>query len=250
MNATTCALSSSPKVAILGFHKIGQPPANGWDTWFYVPEETFLRQLGYLEERGWKVIDIAAFLRGLSAPDTLPDRAALLTFDDGYRSFVTCALPRLREFGYPSVMFVPTAYIGKRNSFDADAEPEEPMCNWDELRTLEQHGVSVQSHAVSHRTLSSLDRAVQLEELVRSRSVLEAGLGTRVDVLAYPYGDGGTGRGWRRKRKELREALAQAGYRAACLYGGGPLQFPIGDPYRLARVAIGPDTDLDVELSG
>ena len=36
----------------------------------------------------------------------LPRRALLITFDDGYRSFVDTALPVLRRFGLPSVLFV------------------------------------------------------------------------------------------------------------------------------------------------
>lgn len=249
MNTTARARSSGRTLAILGFHKIGEPPADGWETWFYVPESTFVSYLGYLKQEGWQVVDIAGFLLGLAAPDALPERAALLTFDDGYRSFIKGALPRLLEFGYPSVMFVPTDFIGAHNSFDADDEPEEPICDWDDLRELQRLGVSIQSHGVSHRALSTLDRPAQDHEVVRSKTVLEAGLGTPVDVFAYPYGDGGMGHGWRARRRELREALVRAGYRAAFLYGGGPLQFPISDAYRVTRLAIGPDTDLESELS-
>ncbi len=42
--------------------------------------------------------------------------------------------------------------------------------------------------------------------------------------------------------------LKRVGYRAACLYGGGPTRLPAADHYRLARLAVGPDTDLQEEL--
>ena len=80
-------------MAILGFHKIGEPPPDGWETWFYIPEATFVEHLDYLQKAGWQVIDLAAFLEGLAAPNILPERAALLTFDDGYRSMRAVALP-------------------------------------------------------------------------------------------------------------------------------------------------------------
>src|SRR5438105_15685845 len=32
------------KQAILSFHKIGEPPRGGWNTWFCIPEDTFIRQ--------------------------------------------------------------------------------------------------------------------------------------------------------------------------------------------------------------
>jgi peptidoglycan/xylan/chitin deacetylase (PgdA/CDA1 family) len=224
-------------LAILGFHKIGPAP-DGWETWFYVPQATFVSYLDYLKEDGWQVLDVAAFLRGLAEPDSLPERAALITFDDGYRSILDYGLPELRSFNYPAVMFVPTAFIGGHNDFDADNEPEEAICGWEELRELERCGVSVQSHAVSHRAFSELSPAEQEQELLRSKAALEDGLGKPVEVFSYPYGDCGPGPG------AAGRVLERTGYRAACLYGGGPQRVPVADPYRLARLAIGPDTDL------
>ncbi|HEY7310221.1 MAG TPA: polysaccharide deacetylase family protein [Gemmataceae bacterium] len=230
--------TSSGVLAVLGYHKIGPPPPGGWETWSYVPEETFAGHLRFLRATGWQVLDLAAFLRGLAAPQTLPPRAVLLTFDDGYRSNLTVAVPWLRRFGFPAVLFVPTDFLGRHNSFDADVEPEEEICTWAELRELERAGVAVQSHGCSHRTLSDLPPREWEREIVRSRAVLEEGLGRPVEVFCYPYGDGG------QDPKEVRRVLRAAGYRAACLYGGGPSLIPPADPYRLPRLAMGPDTDL------
>ena len=235
-------------VAILGFHKIGEPSPGGWESWFYIPERVFVEQLNYLKTHRWPVIDLAAFLRGVDDPDCLPERAVLLTFDDAYRSLVHVALPRLIQLRYPAVVFVPTEFIGRLNAFDADEEPEEAICGWEDLRELERDHISVQSHGVSHRPLSQLTCAEQEQELVRSKAVLERGLNKPVDVFAYPYGDAGLGRDWREKRKALRGALQRAGYRAAFLYGGRPQHLPARDRFRLARVAMGPDTDLEAEL--
>jgi peptidoglycan/xylan/chitin deacetylase (PgdA/CDA1 family) len=228
-------------VAILGFHKIGPAPDN-WATWFYIPRQTFVRYLSYLKENGWRVIDAAAFLRGLTKPASLPERAALLTFDDGYRSILRYGLPELQEFGYPAVMFVPTDFIGGHNSFDVEQEPEEAICGWKHLRELQRRGIAIQSHGVSHRALSGLSLAEQHEELRCSKALLEARLGRPVEVFSFPYGDGGA------DPKAIQKLLQRTAYRAACLYGGGPLRMPVGDRYRLARIAMGPDTDLAAEL--
>jgi peptidoglycan/xylan/chitin deacetylase (PgdA/CDA1 family) len=229
-------------LAILAFHKIGEPPLGSWKTWFYVPEETFVGYLGYLREDGWQVIDLAALLRGLTEPETLPRRAALLTFDDGYRSMLDVALPWLARFEYPAVLFVPTDYIGCHNHFDSHREPEEEICDWDDLRELERWRVSVQSHGISHRAFSELDPAAQEKELSRSKVELEAGLGKSVEVFSYPYGDGGT------DPQALCEVMHRIGYRAGCLYKGGPNRLPVSDPYRLTRIAMGPDSDLRAML--
>jgi peptidoglycan/xylan/chitin deacetylase (PgdA/CDA1 family) len=229
-------------LAILGYHKIGEPPPGGWQTWFYVPEEIFVGHLSYLREHGWQVIDLPALFRGIMAPESLPERAVLLTFDDGYRSMRTAALPWLLRYGYPAVLFVPTDYIGGFNGFDAGYEPEEPICDWDDLRELERLGVSIQSHGASHRSFSKLSLPEQEEELARSKITLEAGLEKPVEVFAYPYGDDGT------ELRSTGRAVERTGYRAACLYKGGPNPLPVVEPYRLTRLALGSDTDLRVAL--
>jgi peptidoglycan/xylan/chitin deacetylase (PgdA/CDA1 family) len=229
------------RLAVLGFHRIGDPPSD-WDSWFYVRELTFVRYLSCLREGGWDVIDLSTLLRGLAAPDALPARCVLLTFDDGYRSIRETALPWLIRFQYPAVMFVPTNFVGRSSSFDAGAEPEESICDWAELRELQRCGVSIQSHAASHRPFSKLDPAEQERELLASKNALEAELGTAVATLAYPYGDPGADPG------RTQATLERVGYEAAFLFGGGPERLPVQDRYQWPRIAIGPDTDLEAEL--
>jgi len=235
--------SARQTLAILAFHKIGQPGNGQYPTWNYIPEVTFVGHLNYLRVNGWQVINLGTFLRGLSEPHTLPERSALLTFDDGYRSMLTVALPLLRRFQYPAVLFVPTGFIGRSNAFDKGIEPEEAMCNWNDLQQLERHGVSVQSHGVTHSHFSRLNLVKLREELAWSKAQLEKGLGKHVDVIAYPYGDAG------RDPRALSQLVRGAGYRAACLYKGGMNQLPISNPYCLSRVAMGPDTNLHTELA-
>jgi peptidoglycan/xylan/chitin deacetylase (PgdA/CDA1 family) len=235
---------SARSVTILGYHKVGPPSPDAWETWYYVPENVFVAHLRHLRESGWEPIDLRALLRGLADPESLPERAALITFDDGYRSVRDVALPRLLELEWPAVLFVPTDYVGRRNFFDDGSEPEEPLCDWHELRELVDSGVAVQSHAASHRAFSELDPAARESELVRSKAALEAGLGEPVELIAYPYGDDAG------SPPALRTALGRAGYRAACLYGGVTNLMPGADPYRLERLAMGPDTDLAQCLDG
>jgi peptidoglycan/xylan/chitin deacetylase (PgdA/CDA1 family) len=230
------------RLAILSFHKIGDPSPGCWNSWFYIPERPFAGYLSFLKENRWNVIDMPAFLAGLRAPEKLPERTVLLTFDDGYRSVRDVALPWLRRFGFPAVSFVSTGYVGGCSTFDGGVEPEEPLCDWEDLRELQRQGVSIQSHGVLHRGFSALGPAEREEELVRSKAEIESRLANGVDVFAFPYGDNGP------DPQATAEALKRAGYRAACLYGGGPNPLPVADSYRLTRLAMGPDTDLKREL--
>lgn len=228
------------RIAVLSYHKIGTPAPGGWETWFYISEDVFAEQLAVLRGGGWQPVDMTTFVEGLIDPEGLPEQTALITFDDGQRSVREVALPVLERFGYPAVLFMPTDFVGLTNTFDS--EPDEPLCDWDDLLELQGRGVSVQSHGQSHRRFSDLRPEERALELEHSKNVLEAKLQQSVELFAFPYGDDAG------LPPELHEALRRTGYVAAFGYGGGPFSFPVTDPYRLERVAMGPDTDLEADL--
>lgn len=235
---------SQRTVAVLAYHKIGEPLSNGWQTWNYVAEETFRSQLRVLRSEGWEVVDHATFLAGLDDPAVLPQRSALLTFDDGYRSMLVTATPILEALAMPAVCFVPTQYIGDCNVWDRDNEPDEPICDWGELRELGQRGVSIQSHSVSHPDFATLSLDRVLAEVRDSKRHLEEGLDAPVDSFAFPYGATGE------DVAAVDGMLAEAGYRAGFVYKGGRFELPAAAPFRMTRIPVGPDTNLEKWLRG
>ena len=229
----------SKMLAILGYHKIGPWGPNGWETWFYVPTVTFAKHMAQLRDGGWTVIDAATLLRALESPKTLPDRAALITFDDGYVSVLEHAAPVLKTFGYPAIVFMPTTFAGRGSEWDANSpEPVEPICSWDQLRALEAGGLSIQSHSASHRSFSQ----IQLSEIDReardSKATIERELGKPVTLLAYPFDDAGC------HPESTAAALHRSGYRAAMHYVGGAMSWPVENCFHLTRIPIWPDSDL------
>lgn len=231
----------SRRLAVLGFHKIGiAPPSH--DSWFYVSPSAFTGHLRWLQASRWDVISGSDLLRGLRRPEILPERAALITFDDGYLSVWKDALPIPSSFGFPAVLFVSTGFIGRTNAFDEGIEPEEPMCDWSHLRELRDGKVSIQSHGITHTAWSKLDRVSRDREVAESKALLEGGIGQRVEMFSFPYGDAGD------EEADSTAVLRRVGYRAAFLFGGAPMSTPIADPFRIDRIPVGPDTDLSEAL--
>lgn len=214
------------RLLILAYHKIAEHP-RGEGSASYVSPEVFERQVRWLMEKGWRV------------SNDLTAAGAVITFDDGYRNVLTSALPILKRLEAPAIMFVPTDFVGKTNTFDEGIEPVEEICTWDELAELAANGVEVQSHGAGHRFMSELDEAGRRHELVASRRAIEANLKKRVEIFSYPYGDDGGG---------VDALLHECGYKAACIYGGGAMPLPIEDRWHLQRLAMGPDTDLEAEV--
>ena len=78
--------------------------------WHMLPRRTFERQVAWIA----KHFDVLPLHEGLEqlAEGTLPDRAAALTFDDGYRNNATIAAPILKRYGLPATIFLVTERIG------------------------------------------------------------------------------------------------------------------------------------------
>ena len=232
-------------LAVLAYHRLGTPGPGSWENWYLVSEQAFAEHLDVLDAGGWQAIGAAELLAGLRDPSTLPERAALVTFDDAYRSVADVALPHLAERGLPGVVFVPTDHVGATNAFDLDTDqPQEAICGWDDLARLQAGGVSVQSHGVTHRSLAELDVVALHHELAASTAAIEEALGTPATLFSYPYG------AWDADLDVIAPLLRLTRYRAAFLYSGAVATVPAPDPYAIDRLTIGSDTDLERELFG
>ena len=233
---------SGRRLAILALHKVGKDTWDAWGTWFYTLADDFAAQLLYLRDADWQVIDAQALLRGVTQPQTLPERAALITFDDGYKSVREVALPILAEFACPAIVFVPSDFVGRQTTSTPITVPRSGSATGTTWKSSSD--AASPCSLTEHRTARSRNsRPTQERELARSKAALEARLGKPVEVIAYPYGDAG---GPSAQREPV---LRRTGYRAACLYGGGPNPLPVADPFSLTRVAIGSDTDLEAALA-
>lgn len=230
-----------PRLLILGYHKIGDHPA-GEPSFSYVPVEAFARQLASLVSQGWRFLSADQWLQALEQPERLCEKSAVITLDDGYLRTLTHALPVLRDLGAPAILFVPTQFVGKTNDFDAGLEPQEPICTWDQLRQLDRAGVSIQSHGVGHRWMSELDQAAQQRELLDSRNQIRQQIGHEVNLFSFPYGDEGV------NPATTQLLLERTGYRGAVIFGGGAMDGPSINRWRMQRLPIGPDTDFEKEL--
>jgi peptidoglycan/xylan/chitin deacetylase (PgdA/CDA1 family) len=76
-----------------------------------VTPETFAEQMRFLRTH-FRVLSPAEFEARLTAGDAFDDGSCLVTFDDGWLDTFTHALPVLRQYQIPALVFLPSAYIG------------------------------------------------------------------------------------------------------------------------------------------
>jgi peptidoglycan/xylan/chitin deacetylase (PgdA/CDA1 family) len=120
-------------------------------------------------------------------------RQVRVTFDDAFRSAAT-VLPELHELGLPVTIFVCTGYAREGAPITipelAGDDPQElATMTWEELRSLADRGVQVQSHGITHAHLTRLGDDELQRELRESRQEIEDELGGSCTELAYPYGE-------------------------------------------------------------
>jgi len=76
----------------------------------HVHVDDFRTQVAFLKQH-YQVLPLADLVRILATGEPLPERSAVITIDDGYRSTYTLAYPVLREQGVPAVVFFATEYV-------------------------------------------------------------------------------------------------------------------------------------------
>jgi len=112
-----------------------------------------------------------------------------ITFDDGY-SHLMQALPAFIEnFSLRPTVFIPTAYIGRKNSWDySSLIISERHLDKAEMAELASMGVEFASHGHHHIDLTGCDSKTIEDELVRSKETIEDITDQRVNAISYPFG--------------------------------------------------------------
>ncbi len=105
-------------LTVLNYHRIANPDDSNA---FFKPNisatpEMFDVQLDYLE-KNFNIISVKDLVGWLNEEAELPERAALITFDDGYRDNYLHAYPALKRRWLPAVIFLATGYIDNNKPF-------------------------------------------------------------------------------------------------------------------------------------
>jgi len=166
-----------PTVRVLTYHRFGDAVRDPW----CVSAAVFEEQMRWLAEHKLAVSldDVERFVRG---EIDLPDGAVLVTMDDGFSSVLHIAAPIMQRHRIPSVAYVTTGFVG------TSSVSGERYLTWDEVARLPAAGITVGSHAHTHRSVAQLSAQAAFEEGQRSKQLLEQHLGAPVRSFAYPFG--------------------------------------------------------------
>lgn len=215
---------------MLMYHQVGDFPPMRAHRANYCDHRRFASQMAYLKGFGYSVLTIDQVLACMRGERPIPPRAVSLTFDDGYESFLTYALPVLERCGFQATVYAVAGLIGQRARWLGEGwkQPLPKLMNADQLKEIRASGMTIGSHTMRHPRLAESSSEQQRRELADSRAALEDLLGAEVRHLCYPYGS---------FNLEAVHNAAASGYASATTCLRGPVE-PCDHPLVLPRKAI------------
>jgi peptidoglycan/xylan/chitin deacetylase (PgdA/CDA1 family) len=214
-NADSSEARGEAAAVIVMYHRFGEAeyPSTSIDM------DQFAAHVAELTEGPYTVLPVPRIVDALLSGARLPDRTVGITIDDAYASVYERAWPILRDAALPFTLFVATDPVDR-------GVPG--YMTWDQIRELRDAGVHIGSQAVTHPHLPTQPVARVETELAGSADRLEARLGARPTLFAYPYGE---------TSLEIMERTAAAGYRAAFGQHSGVAQSGV-QPFYLPRFPL------------
>ena len=159
----------------------------------HVHVDDFRKQVAFLKQH-YQVLPLAELVRLLATGAALPERTAVITIDDGYRSTYTLAYPVLRELGVPAVVFFATEYVdAKRYLWTDRVEYAIDRAPAGEYR-LQSGGVDLRlplgPHSLGEAGLNDVESRAAADRAVRSaiKALPQAARDEAVDALERTTG--------------------------------------------------------------
>ncbi|MGB8933138.1 MAG: poly-beta-1,6-N-acetyl-D-glucosamine N-deacetylase PgaB [Anaeromyxobacteraceae bacterium] len=228
--ASSSAAETAEELTVLSYHEVAEP-ARALVPLYAVTPTDFVRQMDWLRLHGYHFVSVADVLASREGKKALPEKAVLITFDDGYQSVYEHAWPILKLFRIPAVINVVGNWLEEKGTvdFDGKAIPRGELLSWEELREMSQTGLmEIGSHSFDlHRGLLGnpqgnlqpaattrryLPDARRYEEeaayskrvradLERNVELIRRRTGRSPRVIAWPYGR------YNRSTREIAERL-------------------------------------------
>ena len=190
------------RLMILCYHGVSLADEHEWNPTLYISPRTLTRRLDALRRLGCTVLSLPEAVDRLYA-ENLPDRAVVLTFDDGYYDFKAKALPLLEERRCPATVYVTTqqwsgditiehlrtSYLSWRSIRGAVSPcPARALSvmTQSEVADVAGRGIAIEMHTHRHRLPLDVDGL--LLDIRVNRDLIASTTGRVPRHLCYPDG--------------------------------------------------------------
>jgi peptidoglycan/xylan/chitin deacetylase (PgdA/CDA1 family) len=215
------AIAGRAHVPVLCYHQIRPLTASdaAEDRTYIVPPKVLDAQLTALRRAGFASVSADDVAAHMAEGKPLPRKPVLITFDDASAGQYTRALPILRRHDFRATFFIMTVVLGKQGWLTRG-----------QVKALDREGMEIGAHTWDHRAVPGYTDEDWRVQVTEPKAELEAIVGHRVDVFAYPFGEwdaAATGH------------VRDAGFRIAFQLSG---EIDAAAPmFTVRRVLVGPD---------
>jgi peptidoglycan/xylan/chitin deacetylase (PgdA/CDA1 family) len=201
------------------YHVINPPPPGAKFPGLYVAPEEFAAQMRALERAGYHAVTMDQMRANWTHGAPLPaGKPIVLSFDNGYQSQITQALPVLRGMGW----------VGVENIQLTGLPPAQGGLSEAQVRALVSEGWELDTQGFSHADLITLTPAALRYQVAVARSEVQRRYHVPANWFCYPSGH--------------YDAAVLAEVRAAGYVGSTTVipgwAAPGIDPYRLPRLRV------------
>src|SRR6266403_2068540 len=191
----------------------------------------FEAQMKELKDKGITVISMQDLLAWKRGEKNIPPRAAVVTFDDGWKSQYEVGWSIMKKYGYPFTMFIYTEGVRGGSLGGGEA------ITWEQLADMRDNGADIEAHTATHQDLREGHNVMVIEpggkrtrkkltgadyekwvqnEVVGCKELLEQRLGIKTNCFAVPFGN---------YNEHVKELARNAGYEAMFTVYGQPITF-------------------------
>ena len=229
----------------LTFHDVRDDVAKQGDRDLYaISTKNLAQYLEWIQREGWHPIRLEDVWLARQGKKTLPNKALLLTFDDGALSSYNRVFPLLKQYKTPAVFAIPTSWINGNTKDAYEAYGKGNLMTWPQMREMVASGYAefvshsdnmhrgilanpqqnMQPAAITREYIEKQKRyeteseyqSRVVADLKKSKQTLDRELGINSRAIFWPYGAVTT---------ETEELAAQAGL---------PMSFSLGSVAPLA----------------
>lgn len=157
------------KLLIIYYHEVVE---NGQGfSYQKIDKDKFENQMKYLYENGYHTL----LFSDLDKP--LPEKAIIVSFDDGFRTVYENAAPVMKKYKIKGNVYLPTAYIGVKPQF----------MNWSMVKNL-VNDFEFQAHTHNHVDIRTLTDEQLCQEIQLSDQFFYEKLGYLPKAFCVPFG--------------------------------------------------------------
>jgi peptidoglycan/xylan/chitin deacetylase (PgdA/CDA1 family) len=160
------------------YHVIAPPPPTAPFPELYVPRAEFAAQMAALARAGYHAVTLDRVRRAWLGHASLPPHPIVLSFDNGYRTQYTKALPVLRRLGW----------VGVENIQLSGLPPSQGGLTKTDVRGLLRAGWELDTQGWNHADLNTLDRGQLHFQVAVARRLLQHAYHVPVEWFCYPSG--------------------------------------------------------------